>query len=89
MSPKYTLTLGDKKIKISFAVFFWGLLGIIALYVGSMYAAFNVIGWYALIFITICPISINDASLNPWPNYINAVMWLALIAIAVKYLMMV
>ena len=89
MSTKYTLTLGGKKIKISFAVFFWGFFGIIALYVASMFAAFNVIGWYALIFITICPISINDVSLNPWPTHITTVMWLALFAIAIKYLMMV
>lgn len=89
MSTKYTLTIRDKKIKISFAVFFWVILGIIAFYVASMFAAFNVIGWYALIFITICPISINDASLNPWPGYISAVMWLALIALAIKYLMMI
>ena len=89
MSTKYTLTLGDKKIKISFAVFFWVILGIIAFYVGSMYAAFNVIGWYALIFVTICPVSINGVSLNPWPKYVEYVMWIALIAIAIKYLMMV
>ena len=89
MSTKYTLTLGSKKIKISFAVFFWSVLSLIALYVCSMYAAFNVIGWYALIFITICPISINDVSINPWPKYVNYAMWLALIAIAIKYLMMV
>ena len=86
MSTKYTLTSFGKKFYISFAVFFWGVLGIIALYVGSMYAAFNVIGWYALIFITICPISINDVSLNPWPKYATHVMWIALIAIAIKYL---
>ena len=89
MSTKYTLTLGSKKIKISFAVFFWASLSIIALYVGAMYAAFNVIGWYALIFVTICPITINDVSINPWPKYVNYAMWLALIAIAIKYLMMV
>lgn len=88
MSTKYTLTLRDKKIKISFAVFFWGILGIIALYVGSMYAAFNMIGWFALIFVTICPVSINDVSLNPWPKYVNAVMWSALFAIAIAYLVM-
>ena len=89
MSAKYTLAIGDKKIKINFAVFFWVLMGIIALYVGSMYAAFNVIGWYALIFITICPITINNISLNPWPNYVTYALWLALIAIAIKYLMMI
>lgn len=89
MSTKYTLTLGSKKIKISFAVFFWAILSIIALYVGTMYAAFNVIGWYALIFVTLCPITINDVSINPWPTYVNYAMWLALIAIAIKYLMMV
>ena len=89
MSTKYTLTLGSKKIKISFAVFFWAILSIIALYVGAMYAAFNVIGWYALIFVTLCPITINDVSINPWPTYVNYAMWLALIAIAIKYLMMV
>ena len=89
MSTKYTLTLGSKKIKISFAVFFWAILSIIALYVGAMYAAFNVIGWYALIFVTLCPITINDVSINPWPKYVNYAMWLALIAIATKYLMMV
>ena len=89
MSTKYTLTLGSKKIKISFAVFFWAILSIIALYVGAMYAAFNVIGWYALIFVTLCPITINDVSINPWPKYVNYAMWLALIAIAIKYLMMV
>ena len=89
MSTKYTLTSFGKKINISFAVFFWLSIGTIAVYVGSMYAAFNVIGWYALIFITICPITINDVSLNPWPKYVNYAMWLALIAIAIKYLMMV
>lgn len=89
MSAKYTLTIGDKKIKINFAVFFLVIMGIIALYVGSMYAAFNVIGWYALIFITICPITINNISLNPWPKYVSTVLWLALIAIAIKYLMMI
>lgn len=90
MSTKYTLThFGNKKIKISFAVFFWLVIGTIAFYVGSMYAAFNVIGWYALIFITICPISINDVSLNPWPKYVNAAMWIALIALAITYLVMV
>lgn len=88
MSTKYTLTLRDKKIEISFAVFFWGILGIIALYVGSMYAAFNMIGWFALIFVTICPVSINDVSLNPWPKYVNAVMWSALFAIAIAYIVM-
>lgn len=86
MSTKYTMTIRDKKIKISFAVFFWIFLGVIALYVASMYAAFNVIGWYALIFVTICPITLNDVSLNPWPNYATYVMWIALIAIAIKYL---
>ena len=89
MTTKYTLTRFGKKFDISFAVFFWLLIGTIALYAGSMYAAFNVIGWYALIFITICPISINDVSLNPWPKYVNHVMWLALIALAITYLMMV
>ena len=89
MSTKYTLTLGSKKIKISFAVFFWTSLSIIALYVGVMYAAFNVIGWFALIFVTICPITINDVSINPWPKYVTYSMWLALIAIAIKYLMMI
>ena len=89
MSTKYTLTLGRKKIKINFAVFLWLLMGMIAMYVGSMYAAFNVIGWYALIFITICPITINDVSLNPWPKYVTYALWLALIAIAIKYLMMI
>ena len=89
MSTKCTLTLGNKKIEISFAVLIWIFIGIIALYVGSMYAAFNVIGWYALIFLTICPISINDVSLNPWPKYINHAMWLALIALAITYLVMV
>lgn len=89
MSTKYTLTRGSKKIKISFAVFFWSVLSIIALYVASMYAAFNVIGWYALIFVTICPVSINGVSLNPWPKYVNAALWLALIAIAIAYLVMV
>ena len=89
MSTKYTLTLGSKKIKISFAVFFWAILSIIALYVGAMYAAFNVIGWYALIFITICPISINDTSLNPWPKYVSNAIWVALIALLIKYLMMI
>ena len=88
MSTKYTLTLGSKKIKISFAVFFWAILSIIALYVGAMYAAFNVIGWYALIFVTLCPITINDVSLNPWPKYVTHAMWLALLAIAIAYLVM-
>ena len=88
MSTKYTLTLGGKKIKISFAVFFWTILSIIALYVGAMYAAFNVIGWYALIFVTICPITINGVSLNPWPKYVDYAMWLALIALAIAYLAM-
>ena len=86
MSTKYSLTRFGKKFYISFAVFFWLVIGTIAFYVGSMYAAFNVIGWYALIFITICPISINDVSLNPWPKYATYVMWIALIAIAIKYL---
>ena len=89
MSTKYTLTLGSKKIKISFAFFFWAILSIIALYVCAMYAAFNVIGWYALIFVTLCPITINDVSINPWPTYVNYAIWLALIAIAIKYLVMV
>lgn len=89
MATKYTLTLGSKKIKISFAVFFWTILSIIALYVSAMYAAFNVIGWYALIFVTICPITFNGVSLNPWPKYVDGAMCLALIAIAIKYLMMV
>ena len=89
MATKYTLTAVGKTITVSFAVFFWLFIGTIAVYVGSMYAAFNVIGWYALIFVTICPISINDVSLNPWPKYVSTVLWLALIAIAIKYLMMV
>ena len=88
MTTKYTLTSFGKKINISFAVFFWLAIGTIAVYVGSMYAAFNVIGWYALIFATICPITINDVSLNPWPKYVNAVMWSALFAIAIAYLVM-
>ena len=86
MATKYTLTIGDKKIKISFAVFFWFIVGIAALYVGSLYAAFNVIGWYALIFITICPIIINDKSISPWPKYVEAALWIALIALAITYL---
>ena len=89
MATKYTMTLRDKKIKISFAVFFWIFLGVIALYVASVYAAFNVIGWYALIFVTICPITINDVPINPWPNYVTYAMWLALIALAITYLVMV
>lgn len=88
IGTKYTLTVRDKKINISFAAFFWICIGLIALYVGSMYAAFNVIGWYALIFITICPFSFNDKSLNPWPKYVNAVMWSALFAIAIAYIVM-
>ena len=86
MATKYTLTRLGKKINISFAVFFWLFIGTIAVYVGSMYAAFNVIGWYALIFATICPFSINDVSLNPWPNYVTYAMWLALIALAITHL---
>ena len=86
MATKYTLTIGDKKIKISFAVFFWFIVGIAALYVGSLYAAFNVIGWYALIFITIYPIIINDKSISPWPKYVEAALWSALIALAITYL---
>ena len=86
MATKYSLTFGSKKIKISFAVFFWFIVGIIALYVGSLYAAFNVIGWYALIFITICPIIINDKSISPWPKYVEAALWIALIALAITYL---
>ena len=89
MATKYSLTFGGKKIKISFAVFFWFIVGIIALYVGSLYAAFNVIGWYALIFITICPIIINDKSISPWPKYFEVVLWIALVALAIKYLMMI
>ena len=89
MSTKYTMTIRDKKIKISFAVFFWIFLGVIALYVASVYAAFNVIGWYALIFVTICPITFNDVSLNPWPKYVSAAFWIALIALLIKYLMMI
>ena len=86
MSAKYTLAIGSKKIKINFAVFLWVLICIIALYVGSMYAAFNVIGWYALIFSTIIPIEINNMSLNPWPKYVEAALWIALIALAITYL---
>ena len=86
MSTKYTLTIGNKKIKISFAVFFWLMVGLAALYVGSMYAAFNVIGWYALIFVTIFPFSYNGKSLNPWPMYVELGLWVALFALAIKYL---
>ena len=86
MATKYTMTLRGKKFDISFAVFFCIYIGFIALYVGSMYAAFNMIGWYALIFITICPFSFNDTSLNPWPEYVELGLWIALIALAITYL---
>ena len=88
MSTKYTMTLRGKKFDISFATFFWICIGFIALYVASVYAAFNVIGWFALIFITICPISISDKTINPWPKYVELGLWIALIALAIAYLVM-
>ncbi len=85
----YTATIFGKKYRVGPAVVFWGFVGVTALYISCLYAAFMTIGLFAILFLTIQPITINDVSFNPWPKYVSHVMWLALIAIAIKYLVMV
>jgi len=84
MKPDYTCTITfmNKEYETSFAVFFWISIAVIAVYGGCLYAAFHVIGWFALIYLTVIPITINGNSLNPWHDYISVVIWVSLIACA-------
>ena len=86
MATQYTITLPfGKKHKISFAVFFWSYLAMTASYFLGLFAAFNTIGWFALVFLTVFPFSINGGSLDPWPEVVSAAIHIALQAISVFY----
>jgi hypothetical protein len=81
----YTATVFGKKYRVKPAVVFWGFVGVTALYISCLYAAFMTIGLFAILFLTIQPITINNVNLNPWPNVVTYLLWLVFIANGIAF----
>lgn len=72
---KYKFIFLKKEYPVSFAVIFWFFVLCAAIYVYGVYSAVSVIGWAGLSFLVICPFEFNGKGINPFPEWLTAVLY--------------